>query len=226
MPFELKEIVPWGRSFDEYRRMFKLTSEDLAKSILGCGDGPASFNAEATEQGISVISVDPIYSCSREVIERRFDEVKSEVLKKTEADKDRFVWKYFRDVEHLGEERTKAMLRFLEDYEKGLLVSRYILGELPSLPFESQSKDIALVSHLLFLYSDHLDLDFHIASIRELLRIANEVRIFPTLQLGCTPSPHVSRVIDEFQNSCSVELIKVDYEFQLNGNTMLQIKEK
>jgi hypothetical protein len=45
MPFTLDQIVPWGRSFDEYVRMFSLTPDDLDKNILGCGDGPASFNA-------------------------------------------------------------------------------------------------------------------------------------------------------------------------------------
>ncbi|MCI5142695.1 MAG: SAM-dependent methyltransferase, partial [Candidatus Electrothrix sp. ATG1] len=43
MTFQLKEIVPWGRSFQEYVAMFALSEDDLGKRILGCGDGPASF---------------------------------------------------------------------------------------------------------------------------------------------------------------------------------------
>ena len=31
--------------------MFSLTGADMAGRILGCGDGPASFNAEATRRG-------------------------------------------------------------------------------------------------------------------------------------------------------------------------------
>ena len=38
--FTLDQVVPWGRSFDEYRRMFALTEEDLDQTIIGCGDGP------------------------------------------------------------------------------------------------------------------------------------------------------------------------------------------
>jgi hypothetical protein len=38
---KLAEVIPWGRSFDEYRRMFALTDGDLAARVLGCGDGPA-----------------------------------------------------------------------------------------------------------------------------------------------------------------------------------------
>ena len=41
MTIRLSEVIPWGRSFEEYRRMFALTDENLAERILGCGDGPA-----------------------------------------------------------------------------------------------------------------------------------------------------------------------------------------
>jgi hypothetical protein len=27
--FQLSEVVPWGRSLDEYRRMFALTDDDM-----------------------------------------------------------------------------------------------------------------------------------------------------------------------------------------------------
>ena len=46
---ELREIVPWGRSFDEYHLMLGLRGADLAGRTLGRGDGPASFNAETME---------------------------------------------------------------------------------------------------------------------------------------------------------------------------------
>jgi hypothetical protein len=63
---KLSEVIPWGRSFDEYRLMFGLSERDLAGRILGCGDGPACFNAEATDKGYTVISCDPIYAFSTE----------------------------------------------------------------------------------------------------------------------------------------------------------------
>jgi len=59
--FNLDQVVPWGRSFDEYRRMFGLADADLGRRIVGCGDGPAAFNAEATARGARVVSCDPIY---------------------------------------------------------------------------------------------------------------------------------------------------------------------
>ena len=65
---KLTEVIPWGRSFDEYRLMFGLSEPELAGRLLGCGDGPASFNAEATVRGHSVISCDPIYAIPAEEI--------------------------------------------------------------------------------------------------------------------------------------------------------------
>ena len=61
MAYQLKEVVPWGKSLEEYVAMFALSEDDLAKRILGCGDGPASFNAELTKRGGTVVSIDPLY---------------------------------------------------------------------------------------------------------------------------------------------------------------------
>src|SRR5690242_374504 len=66
--FTLDQVVPWGRSFREYERMFALTGDDLRRRILGCGDGPAAFNAEATRRGARVVSGDPLYRFSGEQV--------------------------------------------------------------------------------------------------------------------------------------------------------------
>jgi hypothetical protein len=58
---EYCDIEPWGRSFDEYVRMFSLNPADFERKIMGCGDGSASFNAELTERGGNITSVDPVY---------------------------------------------------------------------------------------------------------------------------------------------------------------------
>ena len=61
MGVKLSQAVPWGRSMAEYVGMFDLGAQDLGKQILGCADGPASFNAEMTARGCRVVSCDPIY---------------------------------------------------------------------------------------------------------------------------------------------------------------------
>jgi len=211
MAFTLDQIVPWGRTFDEYRRMFALSDADLSRRILGCGDGPASFNAEA------------IYAVGKAELAKRFEEVRIEVLRQAELNRGEFVWDYFKTVEALGAERGWAMAGFLADFEAGKRAGRYVVGELPRLPLADGACDLALVSHLLFLYSRQLDLDFHRRAIAELLRVAREVRIFPLLQLGATPSPHVEPLVAEFGRSHRVEIVPVDYEFQRGGNRMLRI---
>jgi hypothetical protein len=52
--------------------MFALTGDDLAGAVLGCGDGPASFDAEATALGHrvtrTIISPRPRSSASASAI--------------------------------------------------------------------------------------------------------------------------------------------------------------
>jgi hypothetical protein len=220
----LNEVVPWGRSFEEYRRMFALADEDLAGRILGCGDGPASFNAEATGLGHAVVSCDPIYAFSPEEIERRVGDCYSDLIAQVRSDPDGFVWDHFHDPDHLGQCRLAALRRFLADFEAGKAEGRYVTASLPRLPFEDGQFDLALVSHLLFLYSDQLDFNFHRAAVEELLRVAREVRIFPLLTLERRPSPHVGPIHTHVAGrGWRAEVCGVRYEFQRGGNEMLRI---
>ena len=90
--FTLSEVVPWGRSLDEYRRMFALTDDDLRRRILGCADGPASFNAEATALGHSVVSCDPLYRFATDEIRQRIDQTFAIVIEQTRTNAADFVW--------------------------------------------------------------------------------------------------------------------------------------
>jgi hypothetical protein len=72
---------------------------------------------------------------------------------------------------------------FLQDYESGKRQKRYVAGALPRLEFATNPSDLCVCSHLLFLYSNQLTLEFHLCSIVELLRLAAEVRIFPLRDL-------------------------------------------
>jgi hypothetical protein len=149
--FTLDQIVPWGRSFDEYRRMFALSDGDLRSRILGCADGPASFNADATRLGGHVISCDPLYRWNAADIRGRIIATFAEVLEQTRRNAHEFVWDAIRSVEELRRVRLTAMEAFLKDYDAGKCGSRYIAGELPTLPFTDQSFDLAICSHFLFL---------------------------------------------------------------------------
>jgi hypothetical protein len=224
MAFSLEHVIPWGRSFAEYQRMFALTDADLRKRVLGCADGPASFNAHATERGAHVVSVDPLYAFSRAEIQARIDATYPLVMEQTRKNRDEFVWTEFESIEHLGRVRSEAMEGFLEDYEAGRQRGRYLSGELPRLPFDEQAFDLAVCSHFLFLYSAHLSEDFHLAAVEEMCRVAHEVRIFPLLELGGAASRHVSPVTEAMRcQGHRVEIVTVPYEFQRGGNQMLRI---
>ena len=225
MAFRLEEVVPWGRSFEEYRRMFALSENDLSERILGCADGPASFNAGLTKGGGKIVSIDPLYRFSREEIRRRIDQVFDTVLSETRKNVHEFVWGTIPSVEALGRTRRKAMDDFLDDYPGGVNEGRYIDAALPELPFLEKEFDLALCSHYLFLYSPHLSLDFHVGSIRELCRVAREVRIFPLLELGAVPSRHLEEVQKKLRGQeCTVSIVPVDYEFQRGGNRMMKVR--
>jgi hypothetical protein len=225
VPIQLNEVVPWGRSFDEYRRMFALSPEDLAGRILGCGDGPASFNVEATAAGHAVVSCDPIYDFSPAEIEKRVFDCCQDMVVQVRRDRAGFVWQEFRDPEHLGECRLAVMRHFLANFEQGKRAGRYVTAALPNLPFGADRFDLALVSHLLFLYSEQLDFHFHWSGIQELLRVATEVRIFPLLTLERKKSPHIEPVLARCRESgWTAEACRVPYEFQRGGNEMLRIR--
>jgi hypothetical protein len=226
---KLDEVIPWGRSFTEYRRMFALTDEDLTGTILGCADGPASFNSEATALGHRVVSCDPLYAFSAREIERRVEECYDLVIAQVKRNPDGFVWAHFRDPDHLGECRLVAMRRFLADFEMGKQEGRYIAALLPALPFADGQFSLAVVSHFLFLYSEQLDLIFHLMAFEELLRVAGEVRVFPLLDLNRQWSAHVGPVREYLTRAgFEVEIVAVEYEFQKAddhaGNRLMRVR--
>ncbi|MBN2367299.1 MAG: methyltransferase domain-containing protein [Calditrichaeota bacterium] len=222
MVFKYNSVVPWGRNYGEYLSMFDLREHRL--KILGCGDGPASFNEEYTRKGGTVVSVDPLYHLSAEKIRQRIEETREDILRQTEQNRELFVWDRIRSVEELGKIRMAAMNIFLSSYEEGRKNKRYIPASLPDLPFEDDEFDLALSSHFLFLYTDNLSYEFHKRALTEMLRVAKEARIFPLLDFNAKKSSYVEKVLSDFGNH-RIEIRKVDYEFQISGNELMVIRK-
>ena len=226
MPFTVDGVVPWGRTMAEYCGMFDLGERDLRGRILGCGDGPASFNAEMSAQGYRVVSVDPLYAFPAAAIEQRVEETYDIIMEQLARNRDDFVWTYVPSLPALGQRRMGAMRRFLADFARGKCEGRYLDASLPDLPFDDNSFDLALSSHFLFLYSEQFDLGFHIGALQEMLRVAPEARAFPLLQIGGAPSPHVQGVIDAFTaEGIQARIEDVPYEFQRGGSRMLRLRK-
>ncbi len=204
--------------------MFNLDEGDLSGAILGCADGPASFNAEMHRRGRRVISCDPIYRFTKRQLGGRIEQACVEIIEQTKRNMDNFVWSSIGSIEELRETRMSAMQMFLEDYDEGKQQGRYIDAELPILPFDDGAFDIALCSHFLFLYSQRLSLEFHLKSITELCRVARDVRMFPLIDLDLKPSPHVQPIASRLEEEgLTVSIERVPYEFQRGGNEMLRI---
>jgi hypothetical protein len=224
MAFTYESAVPWGRSFEDYVQMFALTNADLERSILSCADGPAAFNAKMIQRGIRVVSCDPLYQFSPAQIRKRIDETYENVIEQTHRNVERFVWTRIRSVEELGQVRRAAMDEFLNDLDRGKAEGRYVIAELPDLPFLPRSFDLAVCSHFLFLYSPILTLSFHINAVAAMCAVAREVRIFPLLTYDGEPSPYLEQIVESVcLTGRTANIERVPYEFQRGGNEMLRI---
>ncbi|MFP4616145.1 MAG: SAM-dependent methyltransferase [Thiohalorhabdus sp.] len=225
MASPLEKVAPWGRSFEEYRDLFRLENADLDRAILGVGDGPASFNAELTRRGGTVVSADPLYRFSPADIRRRIDRARPGIEAELLANLEGYRWDYHGSVGDLIESRRVAMDAFLEDLEAGESPGRYVAAELPRLPFADDAFDLALISHLLFSYSGRLSPEFHLQAAAEAARVAREVRIFPLLELEGLPAHDVAPVWEWLEGQgWTVTVEEVAYELQPGGNRMLRAR--
>lgn len=227
MVMRLKKVAPLGRSLDEYRRMFALSENDLDRSIMGVGDGTASFNAEMHALGNRVVSIDPLFAFGAGDIEKQFYAVVDDIIDQVKATPDDWEWSYHRSPEQLKEHRMMVLRRFLADYGRGTAEGRYVAGELPRLTMRDGQFELALCSHFLFLYSDHFTYDFHRDAILDMLRVAHEVRIFPLLTLMLKSSPYVKPLMKELtSHGFHLSVERVNYELQKGGNEMLRIRTR
>lgn len=119
MPFQLKNVVPWGRNLEEYSKIFKLTYFDFNSRIISFGDGPASFNFEMTKLNFHVVSLDPIYQFTKDELKQRIVETKETILEQTLANQNNFVWTNIKSIQELEQIRMNAMNNFIYDFDLG-----------------------------------------------------------------------------------------------------------
>jgi len=224
--YKLDQIIPIGRNAAEYLRMFNLYNIHESRSFIDCGAGPSCFNAQMTEQGKQVVSIDPLYQFNDAQIKQRINDTFPELIEKIHHNKHLFRWDYFNGVEELMESRSQTMKLFLADYEQGKSTGRYQSASLPKLPFGDNAFDIALSSHLLFLYSSTLDAEFHYQAILEMMRVAKETRIFPLIDQTGEVSPWLRDTVRRvLEAGFHTQLVNVPYEFQKGANQCLIIRK-
>lgn len=222
--FKLDGIAPWGRRLDEYRAFFALDDVPRGTQILDIGGGPASFASEAVSAGYDVTAVDPIYAFDGQGIRSRFEATSKAMRAGFRAAAYRFNWSFYGSESLVHRRRLEALEWFLADFAHAGS-RRYVAAALPHLTFGDRAFDLALISHLLFLYGDELDGTFHLAALREALRVAREVRVFPLLNLDGRPSSHLPGVIRALESDGYVVALQaVDFEFQRGATKMLRVR--
>lgn len=221
----LDEVVLIGRTFAEYSRLFALDMSNADDVILDVASGVSSFCAEANAQGFHVTASDRIYGLDADVIARKAQRDLAQVMGQLPTVADQYVWTQFGDIAGLIAERETAYTTFVADY-RAQGTRRYVPTSYPATGFADNQFTLALASHFLLLYDEHLTYDFHQATLKELLRVTSrEVRLFPLINLRYERSPFVARLMqDPTFAHCTFEIVPVDYEFLRGGNEMLRIR--
>jgi len=212
------DIAFFGRSLAEYQLFFDIRVAALAgRRVLDVAAGPSSFAAEAACCGVDVTAVDPLYRCNEHALRMRATDGLHRMFATMRARPEMFRLKSFASIDAAEADRRRAVARFLADYYTGVAVGRYVSGALPGLPFGDDTFDTVLCGHLLFVYDDRLDLDFHIAACRELVRVARpggEVRLHPIVNLRGETSAFVAPLREALRvYGIASEIVEVDYEF-------------
>jgi len=204
--------------------MFDLSSEELAGGkILDCAAGASSFTAEMSKRGFDVTAVDILYNEDPDVLcdKCRYH---MKILVEGLGSVDHFVWSFFKDLEDLKNQRNQACREFIDDY-RNQMGRKYITADLTRLPFEDNRFSMVLCSHLLFIYDHRLDYEFHLNSIKEMLRVTSrELRIYPLVKNKGIKSEFIEPIINDLQDF-EVNIVKVDYEFRNGGDEMITIRK-
>lgn len=226
MKLEIERVVFIGRTYEEYCDMFQLQDKDIQnKKILDCPAGACSFTAVANLKGGDVTACDVVYQFDGEALHEKGLQDVIHTMEHMEIAKDNYIWNYFSNVEDLKKHRLDTLEACGTDMKQN--PEKYVYATLPNLSFQDEEFDMALSAHFLFMYGDRFDYDFHVETITELLRVVKqEIRIFPCIDLKGERYEFLDELIGILRNKgCEVAEVQVPYEFQKNGNTMLQIKK-
>lgn len=220
----MSNLVLWGHHLDEYEEMFDLTPSHLAGSILEYACGPSAFNAEMHQAGKRCISCDPMFTLDMDTFKTKSALIFADMLDKVSHELNKFDFSHYGDFDGLIDRRRAGMASFFADYQLGKAEKRYVPIREITLPFSDFFFDMALSSHYLFGDIDNQDLDFHIQVIKELARVAKEVRIFPLIDREGQASTYLGPVLLELQrDNYGAEVRSVPYRLQSQGNAMLRV---
>ncbi|MDF1653752.1 MAG: hypothetical protein P1U34_01460 [Coxiellaceae bacterium] len=208
---------------EDYREMFDLTDQDLEKAILDYPAGFSSFNAEMHRLGRTVISADPFYGLQPNDMLNRIDN--QLVGLEEHFDEHKHTLEEDRTLNNLLNEARDASKLFFDDYLMGRQQERYQEARMPGLPYDDNEFELVISSH--WLFSDHPDSYYQMQTVKEMLRVGGEVRIFPVLDHTGEVSPSLGPLMMQLQQEgIGVEVREVKFALQQQGNAMLRVWAK
>lgn len=220
----MRKLVLWGHGVDEYREMFDLSQDDINSSILEYGCGPSAVNSQQTQKKHKIVSCDPLFVLDKDTLSSKSIMIFADMANQVKEEQHRFDFSRSGSYDNLVAERQQGMKQFFADYEDGKEQQRYLGITDYHLPFNDFTFDFALSSHYLFADLDDQTVDFHLSVIRELARVAKEVRIFPLIDREGNPSEFLGPVLLGLQKeNYGVEVREVDFHLHQTGNAMLRV---
>lgn len=220
----MRELVLCGHDLNDYKDMFCLTDSELNSNILEYGCGPTAFNSQQQDIGHKTISFDKLFSLPVQDLKNQINSDFDVMVERINKNQDQFNLKDNNSLKVVIEKRRSGITRFIKDFKQGVKDKRYLPIDNNKLPFSDFSFDIAVCSHYLFSELTSLDIKSHLMIIKELARVAKEVRIFPLIKHDGEISTLLGPILLELQNeNYGTEIKEVPYSLQKNGNAMLRV---
>ncbi|MBL7479077.1 hypothetical protein [Legionella bononiensis] len=220
----MRKLVLWGHGVDEYREMFDLSDSEINSKILEYGCGPSAVNSQLTQMNNQVVSCDPLFVLDKDTLYSKSVMIFSQMADEIKSEEEHFDFSRSGSFDKLLAERKVGFEQFFADYRKGKTEGRYLGVTDYHLPFADFTFDFALCSHYLFADLDDQTVDFHLNVIRELARVAKEVRIFPLIDNDGQTSSFLGPVLLGLQqDNYGIEVREVAFHLQKSGNAMLRV---
>ncbi|MCX7090196.1 MAG: hypothetical protein NTU48_01910 [Legionellales bacterium] len=225
MKQRMERLVLWGHHLDEYRDMFDLPDVALGMRFLEFQSGVTAFQYELRGTAAHLVSYDTWFDLSkealREKVEASFAARLAQITERAEAFD---LSRYAGSLDELTAYRRQGIAHFFADYDLGHAEGRYVFAEQAKLPFPGFFFDYALSAHHFFSNMAPQTVAYHVDILEGLAQVAKEVRIFPLVDAQGRPSELLGPVILALQQkNYGIEVRKVGYHLQPQGNAMLRI---
>ncbi|KTD78344.1 hypothetical protein [Legionella waltersii] len=220
----MRKLVLWGHRAEDYLEMFDLSQAEIESGILEYGCGPSAVNSQLTKMKKQIVSCDPLFVLDKDTLSSKAKMIFANMADEIKQHQDQFDFSSSGGFEKLLDKRQRGMQDFFADFSNGKKEGRYLGINDYHLPFADFTFEFALSPHYFFADLDEQTVDFHLIVIRELARIAKEVRLFPLVDREGKMSDFLGPVLLGLQQeNYGVEVREVSFHLHKSGNAMLRV---